>query len=83
METKGPTPETIQVLTYIGALTDDLRRHEARRREHVVYAHKLGASWRMIGVALGTSGQAAWETYRPDRPESTGLSQDTLPLDDE
>lgn len=27
-----------------------------------------GATWREVGEALGVSGQAAWERYRPDPP---------------
>lgn len=33
---------------------------------------KEGITWREMGEALGVSGQAAWERYRPDPPPKTG-----------
>lgn len=37
-------------------------------RMYVLAAVEQGVSWRVIGAALGTSGQAAWQKYRPDKP---------------
>ena len=45
----------------------------------VVQAVDMGSSWRTIGRALGTSGQAAWEHYRgvarpkPESDDQPGL----------
>jgi hypothetical protein len=40
-----------------------------------------GASWRAIGAAVGTSGQAAWEKYRPEESEKVMPGQGGLFID--
>jgi len=37
-------------------------------RWFVLEAIRVGCGWRRVGKALGVSGQAAWEKYRPDEP---------------
>lgn len=56
-------PEAIASLTQLGQLTDELANRQAVVHYQVDEARRSGASWRMIGVALGTTGQAAWERY--------------------
>ena len=47
------------------ALTEVVARKAAYGRQLTVrLARAAGASWAQIGVALGTSRQAAWETHR-------------------
>lgn len=83
MDTTGPSPETITTLTYIGALSDQREQIDIAIVEHVRYARIQGASWRMIGVALGTSTQAAWERYNPgNQHKSHAMDDPRLPLDD-
>lgn len=72
MDKNGPSPEAIRTLTYIGALTDKIKDAELAISAHVEYARGQGASWRMIGVALGISTQAAWERHN-GLPKSTGI----------
>lgn len=84
MDTKGPTPEAIRHVTYIGRLTDSVLATEQKIRHHVDCARAEGASWRMIGTALNVSTQAAWEKYRTTKPEDGTLSGlKTLPLWDD
>lgn len=35
-------------------------------RQSVMFAVRTGCTWKEVGEALGTSGQAAWQRYRPD-----------------
>lgn len=81
MDKHGPSPKTIQALTYIGALTDRISETQRLLEDHVRFAREQGASWRMIGVALGTSTQAAWERYREDVQAPFKGIQDLLPMD--
>jgi len=68
MDKTGPDNEAIRHLTYIGTLTDQIRALETSRARSVDVAREHGASWRMVGVALGTTTQAAWERFRPPAP---------------
>lgn len=43
--------------------------------EHAIHS---GATWRAVGAALGTSGQAAWEKYRPKETPQQLAGQDGL-----
>jgi len=80
MDTKGPTPEAVKSLTIIGALADKREGLEIAIEAHVAIARAQGASWRMVGVALGTSTQAAWTKYSGHQRDSEIEEQDTLPL---
>lgn len=54
------------------------RRHEIdmQIRLVVIAAQQVGVSWRDIGGCLGTSGQAAWQKYRPrEAPEINGYTR--------
>lgn len=84
MDESGPTSAAIRSLTFIGRLQDQVRDIELALVEHVKCAREQGASWRMIGVALGTSTQAAWERYRPldpTAPLSRAPWNEQLPLE--
>lgn len=71
----------IPALTRLGALSDKRDAIDDAMFEEVGYARSMGASWRMIGVAVGTSTQAAWERYRPNRLELSHPEEQQLPLD--
>lgn len=80
MTETGPNQSAVKILTRIGALSDQaLQLHDALHHE-VARARVAGASWRMIGVALGTSTQAAWEKYRPVEAPRPLPGQGALPL---
>lgn len=80
MDTNGPTPNAVKALTYIGGLVDQQKLREKHIEEWVEQARIEGASWRMIGVALGTSTQAAWTKYSGHQRDSEIEGQDQLPL---
>ena len=80
MDDQGPTLAAIKSLTIIGRLSDQERELLEAKRYHVECARQQGASWRMIGVALGTSTQAAWEKYRPVEAPRPLPGQGALPL---
>lgn len=40
-----------------------------------------GVTWRELGVMMGTSGQAAWEKYRPHDLQDVLPGQDVLPVE--
>lgn len=71
----------IPALTRLGALSDKRDAIDDAMFVEVGYARSMGASWRMIGVAVGTSTQAAWERYRPAPTESEVLAEQHLPFD--
>lgn len=75
MDETDLTAQAIRSLTFIGRLQDQVRDIELALVEHVACARDQGASWRMIGVALGTTTQAAWERYRPLNPSSSGPTE--------
>lgn len=84
MDTKGPSPQAISALTRVGALRDQEIRLALEITQEVARARMHGASWRMIGVSLGTSTQAAWDRYRPEDPPRPIVGQRDLflPSDD-
>lgn len=78
-----PTPDrlsadAIQTLVYIGELVTEQDALGHQIREHVSYARQQGASWRMIGVSLGTSAQSAWERYSGRERDSEVPMQEAL-----
>lgn len=81
MDTKGPSAHALTSLTYIGTLADNVAATELAIAAHIEFARAQGASWRMIGVALGTSTQAAWERYRPAVAVPEDLAGQYLPFD--
>ena len=83
METKGPDEDAIAALTYLGALTDHIRRLETMRVQEIEVAREHGASWRFIGVALGTTTQAAWTRYSGHQRDSEIPNQGDLFSTDE
>lgn len=80
MTTKEESLAGIRILTRLGALSDQKRTCEEALQSEVLRARMAGCSWRMIGVALGTSTQAAWEKYRPGGSAGPTPGQDLLPL---
>lgn len=81
MDTNGPSTQAIKHLTRIGALRDQEIRLEIEVTQEVARCRMHGASWRMIGVALGTSTQAAWERFRTPEPPRPIVGQRDLFLD--
>jgi len=71
--------ESLAALSSLGRLTSALLEIEDTVQQEVENAREHGASWRMIGVALGTSGQAAWEKYAQHDRDRHQDEQDTLP----
>lgn len=71
--------DAIRTLVYIGELTSERDSVNAQLREHVAYARQQGASWRMIGVALGVTAQSAWERYSGHERDSEIPRQLELP----
>ncbi len=65
MTTNSVTERGVHLLTRIGMQTDRLRELEHLIEVDVNLARQNGCSWRLIGVSLGTTTQAAWEKYRP------------------
>lgn len=85
MTFKELPPDSIPHLSSIGDLTAVIAECESSIEEEIAEARSYGASWRMIGVALGTSGQGAWEKYSGHQrdteinvldPQLPGLSSD-------
>jgi hypothetical protein len=60
----GVTPESTMDLRAVAEAADAVRANEARVRELVQIARANGRSWARIGIALGTSRQAAQERFR-------------------
>lgn len=79
MNRRGVTEQGYRHLVRIGGIADGLERRQSELRAEIEGARSEGASWREIGVALGTSTQSAWEKYRPQAPQS--VTQDQLELD--
>ncbi len=65
MDSEALSQAGIRSLTRIGAQVDRIADLERGVRSDVEMAREQKVPWRMIGVALGTSTQAAWERYRP------------------
>lgn len=79
MDSTGPTTAGIKTLTTIGVTRDKVTEIETSLVPLVAKARVEGCSWRMIGVALGTTTQAAWEKYGNHEPRKQMPDQDTLP----
>lgn len=75
------TEDLIRALTRMGMESDKIRKLEAEIVTDVRLARLAGGSWRLIGTALGTSAQAAWEKYRTTHPEQPMDGQDQLNLE--
>lgn len=75
------TEVQIRALTVLGGLTDRRARLTDEIYQAASHARMAGASWAMIGVACGTTTQAAWERFRPPDPSLCKLKQRALPLD--
>jgi len=59
----------LDVLSLITGQVDQRDRINLEIRANVQYAVRVGATWRMIGDALGVTSQAAWHKYH-EPPES-------------
>jgi hypothetical protein len=65
MTTKSKTPATaVDAGIILMRLSGEREQIEQQIRDQVNVVLALGGSWRTVGVALGVSGQAAWERYR-------------------
>lgn len=69
MDERQMTEACTRQLTVLGGLADREKRVRSDMKETVVYARRSGATWRMVGVALGVSTQAAWERFREPEPK--------------
>lgn len=78
MDKQGMDPQAIPSLTRIGGLARRKQGIEEQLDVEVAYARAMGASWRLIGTALGTSTQAAWEKYRPQQQQKPLPGQEPL-----
>lgn len=65
MDTNPLTDAAVHYLTRIGMQTDDILKRNMGLARDVSWAREAGATWNMIGMALGTTGQAAWQRFRP------------------
>lgn len=74
-------PAAIQTLTRLGALIDKEAQLKAEIRETVSRARTQGAPWRLIGVAVGTTTQAAWDRFSGHERDSEIPTTAPLPLD--
>lgn len=72
--------QAIEDLVMCGQIVDEITRQELLLVKHVSRARMRGASWRMVGVALGTSTQAAWQRFRPDDAPPVLPGQGGLPF---
>lgn len=81
METNGPDHTAILALTVIGGRVRSIHVLEDLQVADIARARDHGASWRMIGCALGTSAQAAWEKYHTPIPHGPLPGEETLPLE--
>lgn len=70
--------DAIQSLVHVGELRDHVEDLQDQLREHVSYARQQGATWRMIGVALGVTAQSAWERYSGHERDSEIPQQEVL-----
>jgi hypothetical protein len=64
-KSKTPTP-AIDAGIVLMRLSGQREALEQEIRVQVATVLSLGGTWRTIGAALGTTGQAAWERYRPE-----------------
>jgi hypothetical protein len=66
MASKSTTPApAVDAGIILMRLSGERDAIEHRIRNQVKTVIDLGGSWRTVGAALGVSGQAAWERYRP------------------
>jgi len=70
MDKNGPDQQAIFHLTHLGMITDQIKALQAARERAVGYCRDHGASWAMIGVALDTSTQAAWDKFSGHQRDS-------------
>lgn len=76
------TEAGVKALTYIGGIADRAKKDQANLVDWVAKAREEGCSWRMIGVALGTTTQAAWDRFSGHQRDSEVPTQAQLPLGD-
>jgi hypothetical protein len=74
------TKKAVASLVMIGGVTDRLRRDTDLQRQYVDLAREEGASWRMIGNALGVTAQAAWQRFSGLERDSEIQDQVRLPF---
>lgn len=67
MASKSRTPAAaVDAGIVLMRLSGERDEIEQEIRVQVATVLSLGGTWRTIGAALGVSGQAAWERYRPE-----------------
>lgn len=74
---KGLSEKGVHNLTALGRVTDHIREYELVQATWVEACRLEGASWRMIGVSLGVTAQAAFQRFRVQ--DKAAWSQDPLP----
>lgn len=60
---KSITEKGVLALTALGRINDRIRGDEFTQAAWVDSCRAEGCSWRMIGVSLGVTTQAAWDRY--------------------
>jgi len=78
---KSITDKGIHSLSALGQITNRINELEQNRVAWVEECREDGCSWRMIGVALGTSTQAAWEKYSNHERDWEVPTQSALQFD--
>lgn len=70
-------------LVRLAALAEQRGWTEDAIAAEIAYQRSMGIAWRWIGLALGTSGQAAWERYRERGHDGSIplVSQSALPME--
>lgn len=59
-------PAAIDAAFKLGHMVEQRAEHEQRIHEQVEIVLGLGGDWTTVGIALGTSKQAAWARYAKD-----------------
>ena len=63
---RTPTDAAAAAAIVLSRLAGEREEIEQEIRVQVATVLSHGGTWRTIGAALGVSGQAAWERYRPE-----------------
>lgn len=78
MERQSLNTAGLKALNRAHVASKALQRLEDDIAQAVLEAREGGATWKIIGQALGVSGQACWEKYSPSKVRSDTPGQETL-----
>lgn len=67
---KSITEKGVHSLSALGRITDKITEYETLQRSWVTECRNDGCSWRMIGVALGVTAQAAYSKHSGHQRDS-------------